>query len=89
MHYALDESLAALPLGAATENCSDSGYQIAIQGPGLAALVLKPPLLGGFARCISLHRRAPPGTEVTISVRVCVFGGGLLRKVQQATYDVL
>lgn len=62
MHYALDETLATLDSGAA---CSgNAAFETAIKGPGMAALVLKPTLLGGFARCLSLHRRAPPGTEV-------------------------
>jgi len=66
MHYALDETLASL--GSATSSCNaHMAFEAAIKGPGLAALVLKPTLLGGFARCLSLHRRAPPGTQVCTS----------------------
>jgi len=73
MHYALDETLATLDSGAA---CSgNAAFETAIKGPGMAALVLKPTLLGGFARCLSLHRRAPPGTEAVVSA---AFESGLL-----------
>ena len=64
--YALDESLAAQHLPG---HCDDNvALAAAMQGPGLAALVLKPTLIGGFGRCISLHRRAPVGTEVCVGV---------------------
>jgi len=62
LRYALDESLAAQY--SAGQGGDSAAFAALLQGPGLAALVLKPTLIGGFARCISLHRRAPAGTEV-------------------------
>ncbi|MDB4961702.1 MAG: Mandelate racemase/muconate lactonizing protein [Myxococcales bacterium] len=46
---ALDESLALLP---------DAAIEAALATPGLAALVLKPTLLGGLAACLALAARA-------------------------------
>lgn len=46
---ALDESLATL---------SEAAIEVALRAPGLAALILKPTLLGGFARCLALAARA-------------------------------
>ena len=70
MHYALDESLTDVR----AESLTDA-FQRALRGPGLGALVLKPSLLGGFARCLWLHRLAPPGTQAVVS---SAFESGLL-----------
>ena len=72
MRYALDESLTSHAESHAAPSDSAGGYshlKEALTGPGLAALVLKPTLIGGFARCLSLHNLAPAGTEVGGSQR--------------------
>jgi hypothetical protein len=70
MHYALDESLTHVR----AESLTDA-FERALRGPGLGALVLKPSLLGGFARCLWFHRLAPPGTQAVVS---SAFESGLL-----------
>jgi hypothetical protein len=71
MCYALDESLSA------SDPATKVALETAMKGPGLAALVLKPSLLGGFAPCLSLYQRAPPGTEVAppLCIRIHVSVG--------------
>lgn len=75
MRYALDETLAAMARPAAAPGPADAAFEAAIKSKGLAALVLKPTLLGGFARCLALHSRAPAGTEAVTSA---AFESGLL-----------
>lgn len=56
---ALDESLATL---------TDEQLETALQSPGLAALVLKPTLLGGIHACIALAARAAAaGKQVVVT----------------------
>ena len=78
MRYALDETLAALGAEREThpaEAAACAAFESAVKGHGLAALVLKPTLLGGFARCLGLCGRVPVHTEAVVS---SAFESGLL-----------